>query len=93
MQGNHVYCTKLIQSAIQDLIDLFPPQGSQAWFAPTLVNKTLSELILESESLGKHCDQISRVNPQSDIPILIRHAHRIAKSAKDLLSLFQHTDR
>ncbi|KAK4471374.1 hypothetical protein MN116_004808 [Schistosoma mekongi] len=98
--GSSAQCSRLIQLAVKDLLNLFPSHESH----PIEVKNALNNLSIESENLRKHCEQITSNSTteslttlntnnsrqiSSDINILIRHAHHIARAAKDLLSLFQ----
>ncbi|VDQ09094.1 unnamed protein product [Trichobilharzia regenti] len=121
-RGNTAHCSRLIQSAIQDLLNLFPPHELR----PVEVETALNDLASESQNLRKHCEQLSSASDGPDrfeimtstqtsktttvhnsntgnnnnsrpvpteITVLIRHAHHIARAAKDLLSLFQRIDQ
>ncbi|CAH8849890.1 unnamed protein product [Trichobilharzia szidati] len=120
-RGNTAHCSRLIQSAIQDLLNLFPPHELR----PVEVESALNDLASESQNLRKHCEQLSSASDGPDrfeimtstqtskttvhnsntgsnnnsrpvpteITVLIRHAHHIARAAKDLLSLFQRIDQ
>ncbi|THD22173.1 GIT2 [Fasciola hepatica] len=93
--GDCVNCSLLIQAAVQDILNLFPPLNQ----CPPKVAAALSDLSGASQSLRPHCEQMSRrtVGTEQtgqkalapDVNILIRHAHQIAKAAKELLSIFQ----
>lgn len=93
--GDCVNCSLLIQAAVQDILNLFPPLNQ----CPPKVAAALSDLSGASQSLRPHCEQMSRrtggTEPTGqkalapDVNILIRHAHQIAKAAKELLSIFQ----
>ncbi|CAH8566149.1 unnamed protein product [Schistosoma haematobium] len=108
--NNSAHCSRLIQLAVKDLLNLFPSDESH----PVEVKNALNNLATESENLRKDCEQIttssSFASPSSssgivgsvshsgrsvppEITILIRHAHQIARAAKDLLSLFQRSDQ
>ncbi|VDO65023.1 unnamed protein product [Schistosoma margrebowiei] len=108
--NNSAHCSRLIQLAVKDLLNLFPSDESH----PVEVKNALNNLATESENLRKDCEQIttssSFTSPSSsssivgsvshsgrsvppEITILIRHAHQIARAAKDLLSLFQRSDQ
>ncbi|CAL8084499.1 unnamed protein product [Calicophoron daubneyi] len=96
-----VNCSVLIQSAVHDIVALFPPLNQ----CPSRVASALSDLSVVSQSLRPHCEQMSGKLGRSasgnlghkalasEVNVLIRHAHQIAKSAKELLSLFQRTQR
>ncbi|CAH8568924.1 unnamed protein product [Schistosoma rodhaini] len=107
--NDSAHCSRLIQLAVKDLLNLFPSDESH----PVEVKSALNNLATESENLRLDCEQIttsSSFTPPSsssivgsvnqsgrpvppEITILIRHAHQIARAAKDLLSLFQRSDQ
>ncbi|KAF5400641.1 ARF GTPase-activating protein GIT2 [Paragonimus heterotremus] len=99
--GDFVQCSLAIQSAVRDILSLFPPITD----CSTNVANALADLASASQSLRPHCELIAQ--KLSAIPLtqrqcsavlkslapevntLIRYAHQIAKAAKELLALFQ----
>ncbi|GAA54483.1 ARF GTPase-activating protein GIT2 [Clonorchis sinensis] len=99
--GDFVSCSLLIQSAVQDILSIFPSLHQ----CPPRVVSALSDLSSVSRQLRPHCELMSRklhASPLAqrqgnavphtlapEVNVLIRHAHQIAKAAKELLSIFQ----
>ncbi|KAF8561207.1 hypothetical protein P879_05470 [Paragonimus westermani] len=99
--GDFVQCSLAIQSAVRDILSLFPPITE----CSTNVASALADLASASQSLRPHCELIAQklsaiplaqrqcsAVPKSlapEVNTLIRYAHQIAKSAKELLALFQ----
>ncbi|KAF7261111.1 hypothetical protein EG68_01644 [Paragonimus skrjabini miyazakii] len=99
--GDFVQCSLAIQSAVRDILNLFPPITD----CSTNVASALADLASASQSLRPHCELIAQklsaipltqrqcsAVPKSlapEVNTLIRYAHQIAKAAKELLALFQ----
>ncbi|CAH8557507.1 unnamed protein product, partial [Heterobilharzia americana] len=61
-RGNSAQCSRLIQSAVQELLNLFPKQESR----PTEVENALNDLATESYNLRQHCEKIVSTFDSSD---------------------------
>ncbi|CAH8502776.1 unnamed protein product [Schistosoma turkestanicum] len=107
--NNSAHCSRLIQLAVKDLLSLFPSDESRPTEVKNALNNLATEsenlrqhceqIITSSSSTSLSSPStVGPINHGSrpvppEITVLIRHAHKIARAAKDLLSLFQRSDQ